>query len=113
MYRLNGRCLALCLAAASSACGGALKQESRFVEVQASVRAAEKAGAAADPKGAHLLRAARFGAMHSASAADRGDARSADLFLERAEADAELALQLARANEERRRAREAWMEAKP
>ena len=113
MYQFSGRCLALCLAAASSACGGALKQESRLVEVQASVRAAEKAGAAADPKGARLLRSARFGAMQSVSAADRGDARNADLFLERAEADAELALQLARADEERRRAREAWTEAKP
>jgi hypothetical protein len=112
MYQLNGGCLALCLATAS-ACGGALKQESRLVEVQASVRAAEKAGAAADPHGARLLESARFGAMRSVNAGDRGDARNADLFLQRAEADAELALQLARANEERRRAREAWMENKP
>ena len=84
-----------------------------MVEVQSSVRAAERAGAAADPEGARLLRTARLGVMRSVSVADRGDAQNAELFLDRAEADAELALQLARANEERRRAREAWTERKP
>lgn len=112
MYQLSRQCLALCLAA-SSACGGALMKESRLVEVQSSVRAAERAGAADDPKGARLLESARLGVMKSVSAADRGDARNADLLLERAEADAELALQLARADEERRRAEQAWMETKP
>jgi len=113
MYQFNRRCLALCLAAVSSACSGAQMQESRLVEVQSSLRAAEQAGAAADPKGARLLESARSGVMRSVSVADRGDAANADLFLDRAQADAELALQLARANEERRRAREAWTEKKP
>lgn len=114
MYQLKGQCLALCLAAASSACSGAQMQEqSRLVEVQASLRAAEKAGAAEDPRGARLLESARRSVMRSANVADDGDERNAALFLDRAEADAELAMQLMRANEERRRAREAWTEKKP
>ena len=113
MYQLKGRSLALCLAAASSACGGAQMNESRLVEVQASIQAAEEAGAAADPKGAHLLATARRSVSESVNTADRGDVQNAELFLERAEADVELALQLARANEERTRAKEAWTEKKP
>jgi hypothetical protein len=113
MYQLKGRSLALCLAAAASACGGAQMKESRLVEVQASIQAAEEAGAAADPKGAHLLETARRSVSESVNTADRGDVQNAELFLERAEADVELALQLARANEERTRAKEAWTEKKP
>lgn len=113
MDQFKRRCLALCLTVASSACGGVLSRESRLVEVQSSVRAAERAGAAEDPKGARLLESARRGVMRSVSVADRGDADNAELFLDRAEADAELALQLARANEERRRARAAWTEVEP
>lgn len=117
MYQLNGKCLALCLAmAALGACGSAqtqMKKESRLVEVQASIKAAEEAGAAEDAKGAHLLETARRSVIESVNTADRGDMQNADLFLERAEADVELALQLARTNEERTRAREAWTEMKP
>lgn len=113
MYQFDRRCLALCLAAASGACGAAQMRESRLVEAQSSVRAAERAGAAEDPRGARLLESARRSLMHSVSVANHGDEVNAELFLERAEIDAELALQLARANEETNQAGEAWTEKKP
>ena len=48
--------------------------------------------------------------MDARSTADNGDERNAALLFDRAEADSQLALQIARTNAEREKARRAWEE---
>jgi hypothetical protein len=108
MYRLNGRFSALLVAASLAACGGAQLNQTKLTEVQASVKAAEEVGATAQPQAALHLQLARDEIAKAKKLADDGEEEDAALYLERARADAELALQLARTQTEQQKAQEAW-----
>jgi hypothetical protein len=90
------------------ACGGSQLSQSRVGEVQASVRAAEAVGANDQPKAALHLQLARDEIAAAQRLAENGDEEDARLVLERARADAELALQLAKTEQEQQKARQAW-----
>lgn len=109
MYQPNRRFAVLLLAAASSSCGARI-YGNRATDARYAMHAAEKAGAADYPAAARLLEAARLQAMTAHRWADDGDDENAALLLDRAEADAELALRLTLAEEQRQQAREAWLE---
>lgn len=95
-------------AATFLACGGGQLNQGRVAEVQSAVRAAEEVGANDQPRAALHLQLARDQiAMAERLAAD-GEEGEARLVLERANVDAELALQLARTDQEQQQARQAW-----
>jgi len=95
------------LVALATACGGAPKPEAQSAKSKSAVSAAEAVGAQSYPKAALHLKMAK----HQVGTADRlmadGDNEEADLVLQRAEADAELALALAREEKQRVEAQEA------
>jgi hypothetical protein len=115
MHRLD-RGMAMLLVAAlgavcAAACGTAeLQMGGRQHQVNQAIWAAEQAGAQDDPRSARLLGQARREMMDARSTADNGDERNAALLFDRAEADSELALQIARTSAEREKARRAWKE---
>jgi hypothetical protein len=82
--------------------------QNRVTEVQSAVRAAEEVGANDQPKASLHLQLARDQINEAKRLADDGDAEGANLLLQRAEADAELAIQLARTEQEQKKARESW-----
>lgn len=90
------------------ACGGAQLNQGRVTDVQAAVRAAEEVGADNEPKASLHLQLARDQIAAAQRLAADGDEDSANLVLERARVDAELALQLARTEQEQQKARQAW-----
>jgi hypothetical protein len=98
----------LIIAAALAACGGAQLNQNRVTEVQSAVRAAEEVGANDQPKASLHLQLARDEINEAKRLADDGDGEGANLLLQRAEADAELAIQLARTEQEQKKARESW-----
>lgn len=108
MHRLNGRFSALLVAASLAACGGAQLNQTKLTEVQASVRAAEEVGAPDQPQAALHLQLARDEIAKAKKLADDGEDEDAALYLERARADAELAIQIARTQTEQQKAQAAW-----
>lgn len=90
-------------------CGGAQLNQAKVTEVQSSVRAAEAVGANDQPKAALHLQLARDEMAEAQRLANEGDEENAALVLERARADAELAFQLARTEQEQEKARQAWL----
>jgi hypothetical protein len=108
MRRFDGRCSVLLLVAGLAACGGAQLNQNRVTEVQAAMRAAEEVGANDQPKASLHLQLARDEVEAAKRLADDGDEENANLLLNRAETDAQLALQLARTEQEQEKAREAW-----
>jgi hypothetical protein len=104
----NERFSVLLVALALVACGGAQLNQTRVAEVQSAVRAAEEVGANNQPKAALHLQLARDEANEARRLADDGDEENAALLLRRAQADAELALQLARTEQEQQKARQSW-----
>jgi hypothetical protein len=98
----------LLTAAALAACGGAQLNQTKLAEVQASLTAAEAVGAANQPQAELHLQLARDQLAQAQRVAEDGHEERAALLLERSRADADLALQLARTEEEREKAREAW-----
>jgi hypothetical protein len=98
----------LVMAAALAACGGAQLNQNKVTEVQSAVRAAEEIGANDQPKASLHLQLARDELNEAQRLADAGDSDGANLLLQRAEADAELAIQLARTEQEQQKARESW-----
>ena len=96
----------LCLAAA--ACGGGQLNQKQATNVQAAVLAAEEVGAKDQPKAALHLQLAREQVDEARKRAADGDEGSANLLLQRAQVDAELALQLARNEQEQQSAQKAW-----
>lgn len=90
------------------ACGGAQLNQTRVAEVQSSVTAAEAVGANDQPKAALHLQLARDEMAEARRLAAEGDGDNAALLLDRARVDAELAMQLARTEQEQEKAREAW-----
>ena len=93
---------------ALAACGGAELNQTRATNVQASLIAAEKVGANDQPKAALHLQLAKEQIESAKRLAADGDQVNSDLMLERAKADAELAMQLARTEQEEQSARQAW-----
>jgi uncharacterized protein DUF4398 len=98
----------LLIVGALTACGGAQLNQSRVTEVQSAMRAAEEVGANDQPKASLHLQLARDEVVEAKRLADSGDGDNAGLLLNRAQADAELALQLARTEQEQQKARQAW-----
>jgi len=108
MHRIQPRYPLLALALMAAACGGAQLNQARVAEVQSSVRAAEAVGANDQPRAALHLQLARDEMAAAKRSADDGDEDNASLLLERARIDAELALQLAKTDQEQEKARQAW-----
>ena len=100
---------ALILASATSvaACGGGPRPEAQLSQSKASISAAEAVGAQSYPKAALHLKMARDQVATAERLIEDGDNEEADLVLQRAEADAELALALAREDKVRNEARQA------
>ena len=98
---------ALTLSVVVTACGGSAPPTYQHARSQAAVRAAEELGSASSPKSALHLKMARdhLASAEQLMASDKHD--EAGLVLKRAEADAELAVALAREGEERTRAQNA------
>jgi hypothetical protein len=94
------------------ACGGAQLNQGRATDVQAAMRAAEAVGAEQQPKASLELQLAREQLEQAKRLAADGENGDANLLLERAHADAELALQLARTEQEQQKARESWAKIK-
>jgi Domain of unknown function (DUF4398) len=78
------------------ACGGAPAPNERVASATAAVRAAEVGGAQQDPEATLLLKRANEGLAKAKSLMEDGKNKEADWVLQRAEVDADLALNLAR-----------------
>jgi hypothetical protein len=90
-----------------AACGGGPKPEAQAAQSQAAISAAEAVGAQSYPKAALHLKMARDQVKTAELLMADGDNDEANLVLQRAEADAELSLALAREEKLRAEAREA------
>ncbi|HEY6561065.1 MAG TPA: DUF4398 domain-containing protein [Polyangiaceae bacterium] len=88
------------------ACGGGPKPQAQASQSQAAISAAEAVGAQNFPKAALHLKMARDQVKTAELLMADGDNDEANLVLQRAEADAELALALAREEKVRAEARE-------
>jgi len=84
------------LGLACSACGGAAPPDQRLTESQAAVRAAQEVGAERVPQSALHLKLAQEQVDKGRRLMNEGDNEEANLMLQRAQADAELAIALAR-----------------
>jgi uncharacterized protein DUF4398 len=101
--------LMVALAGALAACASSVQlNPTRVSEVQGAMRAAQEVGAASNPQAELHLQLARDQVAEANRLAKAGDAENARLLLDRAQADAELALQLVRTEQEQQKAREAW-----
>jgi hypothetical protein len=108
MHHFRGLVGLLVLGLTAAACGGAQLNQARVAEVQSSVRAAEAVGANDQPRAALHLQLARDEMAEARRLADDGEEENAALVLERARVDAELAMQLAKTEQEQEKARQAW-----
>lgn len=89
-------------------CGGGYPEpRSQLTNSEAAVRAAEVAGAASSPQSALHLKRAREQVEGGKGLIRDGENERADWVLQRAEADAELALSLSRERTQRKKATEA------
>jgi uncharacterized protein DUF4398 len=108
--------IALALVAASAlaaGCGSSAMPADRMANAQASIRGAEVVGARNDPTAALHLRLAQENYDKAQKMAKDGDTDRAKLVLQRAEADAELALIIAKERVERTEANRAMEQSKP
>jgi uncharacterized protein HemX len=101
------------LGALAIGCGGAQLNQGRATDVQAAMRAAEAVGAEQQPKASLELQLAKEQFAQAKRLAADGEEADANLLLERAKVDADLALQLARTEQEQQKARESWEKVKP
>jgi hypothetical protein len=82
-----------------AACGSSgPKPEARVGSSEAAIRGAEEVGAKSDPRASLHLKLAQEERDKALALIKDGDNKAADLMLQRAEADAELAVALAREN---------------
>jgi len=109
MHQLN-RWFVVFSVLGSLGCGAAQMNETQQRSALYSVHAAELEGAAHQPRPARLLDLAHLEMMRAARSFDNGDEGNGTLLLECAKADAELARQLARTQQEEEKARVAWSE---
>lgn len=100
----------LCVVAAAGLTACASAPTRQFGEAQGTISAAEKVGANELPKAAYHLELARhqIAAARPLMDGGRSDKRNAERLLVRAETDALLALQMARTEQMRQEARNAW-----
>lgn len=90
------------LASILVACGGASIPASTVSETEASLKAAERMGAEQNPEASLYLTYAREQAQRAAELADEGEEARAIMMLERAQADAEVAMSLTRESDVQR-----------
>lgn len=81
----------------AAGCGGSIPPPSdRLASAEAASRSAEELGASKDPKGALHLKYAQEQIEQAKKLMNDGDNKRADLILQRAHSDAELAVMLAK-----------------
>ena len=95
MTRLSST-LALVVVAAAVGCGGAPPPAERLTSAEAAIRGAQEVGAPNVPSASLSLRIAQESVAKAKALIDDSEMEEADLLLMRAQADAELALALAR-----------------
>lgn len=95
----SGFTFAVCIAAAQLGCGSATLPQARVVETQSEIKAAETVGASQHPKAALHLKLAREGLAAADELARDGDEEAANLALQRAKVDAQLAVALVQEQE--------------
>ena len=100
---LSGVALALSM----GACGGAPLNQAKLAQAQTALHAAETLGAANDPKAKQSLELARQQIEKAQRLGKEGEGEEANLYLDRAVADADLASQLMRTSSAQAKAREA------
>ena len=106
------RALPLLVAAAllAGGCAGANFNQQRMVDTQATVAAVEELDEEEDPEVSLHLKYAKDQIAAARRLLDEGEDEEANRMLERAHADAQLALAMARTERSRKEAREAWAE---
>lgn len=102
--------LVLGAAICSGGCAGSNYNQQRMVDTQATVAAVEELDEAEDPEVSLHLEYARDQLAAARRLADEGEGDEANRMLERAYADAQLALVMARTERSRQEAREASAE---
>jgi hypothetical protein len=101
------RCTLLCAGAlVVLACGGAAVPQERLTSVQASIKAAEAGGAPSVPKAALHLKQAKDQLEQAKTLIEDDENERADFVLQRAEADADLALAMAQEESAKKEAQE-------
>lgn len=97
------------LALLAGGCAANFNQQ-RMVDTQATVAAVEELDESEDPEVSLHLKYARDQLAAARRLLDEGDEEEANRMIERAHADAELALAMARTERSRKAARDAWDE---
>jgi hypothetical protein len=90
-----------------AACGGAAIPQEQLTSAKAATSGAEVGGAAEDPKAALHLKLAKEGIAEAERLIEEGDNEEAERALSRAQADADLALSLAKQTKAKAEAGEA------
>jgi hypothetical protein len=98
----------LLLALLAGGCANKQLSQSKLADTQSAMRSAEEIGAAKQPEASLHLRYAQDQLKAAQRLMDDGDEKEAQRMLERAKADAELALALARTQRDRNAAKQAW-----
>ncbi len=108
MNRLTSHLIVPAASLALLACGSAQLNQSKLADAQAAIRSAEEVGAKDEPDAALHIELANEQIVKAKQLAEQGEEREADLMLDRAQSDAELALQLAKTKAEQSEAEQAW-----
>lgn len=107
MTRLRTGLLAAVIAAPLAACGGTPKPEARMASSEGAIRGAQEAGAQAVPQATLYLQLAQEEREKALQLVKDEENHRAEMMLARSEADAELAVALARAAHATHEAQEA------
>lgn len=102
--------VALAAVICSGGCAASNFNQQRLVDTQATVAAVEELDEAEDPEVSLHLKYARDQLAAAKRLLDEGEGDEANRMLERAHADAQLALVMARTERSRKEARDAWAE---
>jgi predicted dienelactone hydrolase len=89
-------------------CGGAQMKEQKVEDVNASMRAATEVGAEDQPQAALYLPLAQEQTEEAKALAAKGEKKKARQAIDRAQVDADLALQLAQTEIQKAESQEAW-----
>lgn len=100
----------LLLALMVGGCANKQLSQTKVADTEAAMRSAEEIGAANEPQASLHLRYAQDQLKHARRLMDDGDEKEAHRMLDRAQADAQLALALARTERDRAQAKAAWAE---
>jgi hypothetical protein len=96
MFRLRTLMFAAAAASLAAACGGAPKPEAQMASSEGAIRGASEAGAQNVPQATLYVRLAQEERQHALELVKNGENDRARFVLARSEADAELAIALAR-----------------